>query len=157
MKPLLIIFACVLAFTRVFAQDQKKPMAAHTASSGHSSLVAVLEPKTRKAWKDYKDRNKQAFAAILAPGYLAVTNEAEGIFGRDTELSEMDHFTLAKFDLKNFKVISLGSSSALVTYNAEYNGTYDKSPVNIKTVYGEVWTKIGNDWKLLWTQETKLK
>lgn len=157
MKPLLIVFTCVLAFARVFAQDQKKPMAAHTASAGHSSLAAVLEPKTRKAWEDYKNRNKQAFAAILAPGYLAVTNEADGIFGADTELSEMDHFTVAKFDLKNFKVIPLGSSSALVTYNAEYSGTYDKSPVNIKTVYGEVWTKIGNDWKVLWTQETKLK
>lgn len=157
MKSLLMILTCVLAFTGAFAQDQKKPMTAHTVSADHSSLTAVLEPKTRKAWEDYKNRNKQAFAAILAPGYLAVTNEAEGIFGRDTELSEMDHFTLAKYDLTSFKVITLGSSAALVTYRADYSGTYDKSPVNIKTLYGEVWTKIGNDWKLLWTQETKLK
>lgn len=156
MKSLLVCFVCLFVFTSAFAQDQKKPMAAKTASAAHSTLAAVLEPKTRKAWEDYKNRNKEAFAAILAPGYSAVTNEADGIFGKDTELSEMDHFTLAKYDLKDFKVRPLGSA-ALVTYTAEYSGSYDNSPVNIKTAYGEVWTKSGNDWKLLWTQETKLK
>lgn len=157
MKSLLISLACLFVFATASAQDQKKPMAAKTASGAHSSLAAVLEPKTRKAWEDYKDRSKEAFAAILAPGYAAVTNEADGIFGKDTELSEMNHFTLAKYDLKDFKVSPLGSSAALVTYTAEYSGSYDNAPINIKTAYGEVWTKVGNDWKLLWTQETKLK
>jgi hypothetical protein len=132
-------------------------MAGKPASAAHSGVAGVLEAKTRKAWEDYKNRNKQAFAAILAPDYSAVTNEAEGIFGKDTELSEMDHFALAKYDLRDLKVRALGNSAALVTYNAEYSGTYDNSPVNIKTAYGEVWTKVGSDWKLLWTQETKLK
>jgi hypothetical protein len=157
MKSLLISIACLLLFNTCFAQAQKKPISAKAASGSHSSLAAVLESKTRKAWEDYKNRKKEAFAAILAPGFSEVTNEADGIFGKDTELSEMDHFALAKYDLKDFKVRPLGNSAALVTYNAEYSGSYDNSPVNIKTVYGEVWTKIGGGWKLLWTQETKLK
>jgi hypothetical protein len=39
----------------------------------------------------------------------------------------------------------------------QYGGTYDEVPPQMKAVYGEVWIKVDNDWKLLWVQETKLK
>jgi len=117
----------------------------------------ALEAKVRKSWEDYKNRDKKAFAASLAPDFSEVTDGSEGTFGKDTELSEMDHFTLAHYELSNFKVRLLGSTAALVTYSAQYDGTYDKQPLNMKTVYGEVWVKSGTSWKQLWAQETKLK
>jgi len=134
----------------------------HKASSGKSpakapSAAAALEAKVRKSWEDYKNRNKKAFAADLAPDFSEVTDGADGIFGKDTELSEMDHFTLAHYTLSNFKVRALGSTAALVNYAAQYDGTYDNSPLNMKTVYGEVWIKSGTEWKQLWVQETKVK
>jgi hypothetical protein len=69
----------------------------------------------------------------------------------------MDHFNLAQYELNDFKARSIGSTGALVTYTAEYSGSYDNTPLKMKTVYGEVWVKSGNDWKQLWVQETKLK
>ena len=44
-----------------------------------------------------------------------------------------------------------------MTYAAEYSGNYGNAPIQMKAIYGEVWLKIGSDWKLLWVQETKLK
>jgi len=157
MRKILTSFACLVLLAYASAQQQKKSTHAKTKSAQTSSLGAILEPKIRKSWEDYKNRNKQAFAASLAPDFSEVTDGADGIFGKDTELSEMDHFNLAQYELKDFKARSIGSTGALVTYTAEYSGSYDNTPLKMKTVYGEVWVKSGNDWKQLWVQETKLK
>jgi len=157
MRKILTYFACLVLLASASAQQQKKSTHTKAKSAQTSSLGAILEPKIRKSWEDYKNRNKQAFAASLAPDFSEVTDGADGIFGKDTELSEMDHFNLAQYELKDFKARSIGSTGALVTYTAEYSGTYDKTPVNMKTVYSEVWVKSGSNWKQLWVQETKLK
>jgi hypothetical protein len=155
MSKIFTSVACLLILASASAQ-QKKSATAKTKSES-TSLAAVLEPKVRKTWEDFKNRKKEEFAASLADGFSQVTDGADGIFGKDAELSEMDHFTLAHYDVKDFKVRPLGSTAALATYTAEYSGTYDKTPVNMKTVYGEVWIKSGNEWKQLWVQETKIK
>jgi hypothetical protein len=155
MSKILISVACLLILASASAQ-QKKSVPTKTKSET-SSLAAVLEPKVRKSWEDYKNRRKEEFAASLADGFSEVTDGADGIFGKDTELSEMDHFNLAQYDLKDFKVKPIGSAGALVTYTAEYSGSYDNAPLKMKTVYGEVWVKTGSNWKQLWAQETKTK
>jgi hypothetical protein len=126
-------------------------------SRQNSAQASLLEGKIRKAWDDYKKRDKQSFSTILAPGFGEVTNDAEGIFGKDTELSEMDQFHLAKYELKDFHSRAAGRDAVVMTYTAEYSGTYANSPIQMKAVYGEVWVKSGSDWKLLWVQETKIK
>jgi hypothetical protein len=155
LSKILISVICLLILASASAQQKKS--APTKTKSGSTSLAAVLEPKVRKSWEDYKNRNKQAFAASLADAFSEVTDGADGIFGKDTELSEMDHFSLAQYDLKDFKVKPIGSTGALVTYTAEYSGSYDNAPLKMKTVYGEVWIKTGSNWKQLWVQETKIK
>jgi hypothetical protein len=156
MRKILTSVACLLLLGSSSAQQKNAP-AAKTKSAQAASLGAVLEPKVRKSWEDYKNRNKEAFAASLSNNFAEVTDGADGIFGKDTELSEMDHFNLAQYELKDFKARSIGSTGALVTYTAEYSGSYDNTPLKMKTVYGEVWVRSGSDWKQLWVQETKIK
>jgi len=156
MSKILIFVACLLILASASAQ-QKTSTTAKTKSAETSSLAATLEPKVRKSWEDYRNRRKEEFAASLADGFSEVTDGADGIFGKDTELSEMDHFTLAHYDLKDFKVKPMGGAGALVTYTAQYSGSYDNAPLKMKTVYGEVWIKTGSNWKQLWVQETKIK
>jgi hypothetical protein len=86
-----------------------------------------------------------------------VTNDADGIFDKKTELAEMDNFNLSHYELKDFKRRPIGNAAALMTYTAEYSGSYANKPIQMKAIYGEVWIKAGGDWKLLWVQETKLK
>jgi hypothetical protein len=157
MKRTLTSFVCLLMLAAASAQEQKKSAPATPASHEDASAVKVLEAKIRKAWEDYKNRNKEAFAAILANGFAEVTNDADGIFGKEAELAEMDQFNLLHYELRDFKLRPVGNGGAVMTYTAEYSGTYANAPIQMKAIYGEVWLKVGRDWKLLWVQETKLK
>ena len=152
MNRILILSVCLLLGLTVSAYGQSKP--AHAANG---SAASVLEAKIQKAWEDYKQRDKKAFAAILAEDFAEVTNDAPGIFGKDTEFEEMDHFNLSHFVLTDFKFRPVGDSGAVMTYIAEYSGSYENAPLQMKAAYGEVWVKTASDWKLLWVQETKLK
>lgn len=157
MQPILTTVVCFLMLATASARGQEKSTPPKPPSTGHPSDAKILEAKIRKAWEDYKKRDKQAFAAILADGFAEVTNDADGIFGKDEELAEMDRFNLAHYELKDFNLKSVGGVGALMTYSAEYSGAYDNSPIEMKAIYGEVWVKAGRDWKLLWVQETKVK
>lgn len=157
MTRILLAGAFVLLVVAASAQEEKKSASAQLQAAASNATAKALETKIRKSWEDYKKRDKKAFSAILADDFAEVTNDAEGIFGKDTELSEMDHFNLAHYELRDFKLRPVGNSGAVITYTAEYGGTYDNTPVQMKTVYGEVWVKSGNDWKQLWVQETKVK
>jgi len=152
-KRALIVFLA-LGFLGVGSGHTASAQSGSSQSSAQSSL---LEGKIRKAWDDYKKRDKASFSDTLAPDFGEVTNDAEGIFGKDTELSEMDQFNLAKYELKDFHLRAAGRDAVVMTYTAEYGGTYANSPIQMKAIYGEVWVKSGGDWKLLWVQETKIK
>lgn len=157
MSRIRITLACVLLLVAGAAHAQKKSTTSKPASAANRSSESVLEAKIRKAWTDYKNRDKKAFAAILADGFGEVTNDADGIADKNAEVAEMDHFNLSHFDLKDFKLRPVGAAGAVMTYIAEYGGTYDEASLQMKALYGEVWIKVGKDWKLLWVQETKLK
>jgi hypothetical protein len=151
MKRTLTSIACLLMLVTSFAQEKK------SAPAKPAPEATVLEAKIRKAWEDYKNRKKDAFAAILANDFAEVTNDADGIFGKETELAEMDRFNLSHYELRDFKLRPVGNGGAVMTYTAEYSGTYGNEPLQMKAIYGEVWVKVGRVWKLLWVQETKLK
>jgi len=149
MRATLISAVCILLFASASAQS-KKP------ETPTGPPAKALEAKVRKAWEDYKNRNKDGFAAILAEGFREMEEES-GFTDKKTILDQMDQFELTQYTLKDFDVRPVGSGGALITYLAEYTGKYEGKPVQSKTVYGEVWTKHGNDWKLLYVQETNVK
>lgn len=51
----------------------------------------------------------------------------------------------------------LAPNMALVTYIAEYEGKSGGENSKAKSVFGEVWTHAGGDWKCLYMQETYMK
>jgi hypothetical protein len=105
MKRTLTSIAFPLILVTSFAQEKK------SAPAKLAPEATVLETKIRKAWEDYKNRNEGAFAAILADGFAEVTNDADGIFGKETELAEMDRFNLSHYDLRDFKLRRLATAA----------------------------------------------
>lgn len=157
MKSMMIVLVCLSVLLMGSAQEPKKAATPKMKSGENSSNAGAVEAKIRKAWEDYKKKDKAAFAASLADGFAQVTNDADGIIGKDEELADMDNFNLTHFELKDFKFRPVGNAGGVMTYTAQYDGTYQKEPVKMRAVYGEVWVKAGGGWKLLWAQETKLK
>jgi hypothetical protein len=157
MKRMLTWIACLLMLVTASAQEAKKAAPEKSVHAENGATAKVLEGKIRKAWEDYKKKDKKAFAAALADGFQTMSNEAEGPIDKNTELAEMDKFNVEKFELKDFKMRPAGKGASVMTYTVEYSGTYEKESINMKALYGEVWVETAGAWKLLWEQETKLK
>jgi steroid delta-isomerase-like uncharacterized protein len=126
-------------------------------SQGVATGLDVLEAKVRKAWEDFKNKNKSGFAAILADGFQEAEDDGGGFRDQQTEVAEIDQFNLSQYTLKDFNIEPIGADGALVKYLGEYSGTVAGQHVDGKSAWGEVWVRRGDDWKLLHVQETKVK
>jgi hypothetical protein len=82
---------------------------------------------------------------------------SNGFADKKAILEEIDKFELSQYTLKDFETRPIGADAALVTYIAEYSGKFAGEPLQSKAAYGELWTKHGNEWKLLYVQETRVK
>ena len=148
MKSISIAMVCVVMLAAASAQSSKQ----HAAPP-----AKALEAKVRKAWEDYKNKNKDGFAAILADGFREVEEGGTGFADKKAVVDGIDQFDISQYTLKDFDVKAIGSNGALITYVAEYSGKYAGEPRHSKTAYGEVWTKHGNEWKAIYAQETNVK
>jgi hypothetical protein len=111
----------------------------------------------RKLWEAFKNKDKKTLAALL-DNRFSQFEEGLSTFGdKKTEVNAVDDFELVNYTLSDFTVKSLGPNSALVTYIAQYEGKSGGQSSKAKSVFGEVWTRMGGDWKALYMQETYVK
>jgi hypothetical protein len=150
MKTIILSVACFLLLASAPAQERE-----HGAAS--TADATVLEAKVRKVWEDFKTKNKKSVAAILADGFRELEEDGNGFGDKTALLAMIDEYELNSYSLKDFRVRPLGKDSALVTYLAHYEGKAGGQPIQANTGYGEVWVSQGNDWKLLYVQETNVK
>ena len=150
MKIIVIAVACSLLLTTV-AAAQEKPHTKSTASA------PALEAKVRKVWEDFKNKNKDSLGAALADDLRVVEEGTDGFGDKNTDLATVDDLELISYTLKDFTVKSLGPRAALVTYVAHYESNYKGQAAKAASVFGEVWTHEGNDWKALYVQETYIQ
>ena|SRR5215469_2550483 len=127
-------------------------------NSPHGTVSSeMLEAKVRKAWEDIKSKNKDAFAAILTEDSRIVDEDGLGFRDKKSNVEEIDQLNIEQYTLSNFTVKRIGASGALVTYIAEYSGTYSGQVTHAKEVFGEVWVRSGTQWKCRYVQGTTVK
>jgi hypothetical protein len=146
-----VTVAVCLMFAVIVAVAQERDKAAPT------SEAAVLEAKVRQVWADFKNKNKDGLAAVLADDFRELEEDGAGFGDRKAEIAMVDGFDISTYTLKDFRVRMLGKDSALVNYAAHYEGKADGQPIQSNTAYGEVWVRQGNAWRLLYAQETNVK
>ena len=150
MKIIVMAVACWILLTTVVAA-QEKPATNATASA------SALEAKVRKVWQDFKNKNKESLGAALDDGFRVVEEGTNGFGDKKTDISTVDELELISYTLTDFTVKPLGSRAALVTYVAHYESKSGGQTAKANSVFGEVWTREGNDWKALYVQETYLQ
>ncbi|HEY3618715.1 MAG TPA: nuclear transport factor 2 family protein [Candidatus Sulfotelmatobacter sp.] len=121
------------------------------------NAAPALEPKIRKVWEDFKNKNKDALAAALSDEFREVEEGGSGFGDKKAEIAMVDDFEISTYTLKDFKVRPLGTHAALVTYLAHYEGKSGGQPSKSDSAFGEVWVHEGKDWKALYVQETAVK
>jgi hypothetical protein len=150
MKIIVMAVACCLLVTTVVAA-QEKPAANATASASD------LEAKVRKVWEDFKNKNKGSLGAALDDGFRVVEEGTNGFGDKKTDISTVDELELIRYTLNDFTVKPLGPRAVLVTYVAHYESKSGGQATKANSVFGEVWTREGNDWKALYVQETYIQ
>jgi hypothetical protein len=151
MKMILTAVACFLLLTTAATSQEKQQAAKSTPNA------PALEPKVRKVWEDFKNKNKESLGAALADGFRMVEEGTSGFGDKKTDLATVDELELIRYTLKDFTVKSLGPRAALVTYVAHYESKSGGQVAKADSIFGEVWTHEGNDWKALYLQETYIQ
>jgi hypothetical protein len=142
--------ACVLMITAL-------PASAQQQSQMHGGIDSVLESKVRKAWEDYKTKNKSDLASMLADDFRIIEDGDTAFADKKADVEEVDTLNVRDYNLSNFTVTPIGKDGALVTYFAEFTMMPSGQEMHGKMVYSEVWVKRGTDWKAIYAQGTALK
>lgn len=116
-----------------------------------------VESHVRRLWAAFKNKDKATLSELL-DDHFRMFEEGLSTFGdKKAEVNGPEEFELLNYTLSDFTVKPIGPNSALVTYVAQYEGKSGGETQKAKSVFGEVWTRAGDHWKVLYLQETYIK
>lgn len=149
MKQTLLAVAMLLL--AVSAPAQQKP------DSKTDAGKASVEARIRKLWAAFQKKDKTTLSSLIDNDFRQFEEGLTTFGDKKTEVNAVDEYDLLKFNLTDFTVKPLAANMALVTYIADYEGKTGGEVAKAKSVFGEVWTRSGGEWKCLYMQETYVK
>lgn len=144
MQKMMIAVAVLLSsFTSAATAQEKQP--------------APLETQVRKLWQAFKDKDKATLSGLIDDQFRQFEEGMSTFADKKAEVNAVDEYDLLSYTLSDFTVRPLGSNAKLVTYSAQYEGKSGGETQKAKSVFGEVWIRTGNQWKVSYMQETYVK
>ena len=122
-----------------------------------SPLEGLLAAKVKAEWEAFKNKDKKAYADLLAEDFVAVEDDNQGMRDKRAASGEIDRSVVNSYNLFALKVLPLNDTAALVTY--ELTMLFPpKATVRFKRVLvSELWLKREGHWKLRYYQETHVR
>lgn len=151
MREMGIAIALLLSFVGTAAPQAKQQPAAPKAAS------PPLEANVRKLWEAFKNKDKATLSSLIDDNFRMFEEGLSTFADKKAEVNAPDEYELLSYTLSDFTVKPLGLNTALVTYRAQYEGKSGGEIAKGNSIFGEVWTRSGNDWKVLYLQETYIK
>lgn len=125
--------------------------------SADSGLKDMFQAKVKTEWEALKNKDKKAYAELLADDYEGVEVDGQGERTKLQALNELANGNVSNYTLWGFKLIPLGPDAAFVIYEVTLQFP-PKSVVRFSRVYiTELWVKRAGQWKELHYQETHVK
>lgn len=155
-------FACIAGLTGLaWAQQPTMPTQFGEGKPGKlsaaSSLNDVFQAKIKDEWEALKNKDKKAYAELLAYDYQGVEVDGRGERNKIQALNELAETNVFNYSLFGFKLMPLGSDSAFVIYEVTMQFP-PRAQVRYSRVYiSELWVKRAGQWKELHYQETHVK
>lgn len=117
----------------------------------------MFEAKIKAEWEAIKNKDKKAYAELLADDYEGVEVDGKGERTKTQALIELADTNVANYTLWGYKLIPLGPDAAFVIYESTIQFP-PRSVVRFSRVYiTELWVKRSGQWKELHYQETHVK
>jgi uncharacterized protein (TIGR02246 family) len=157
------VFACVAGLTALALAQQPAmaPKSSESRQSGSlsadSGLKDMFEAKVKVEWEALKNKDRKAYAELLADDYEGVEVDGRGERNKIQTLNELADENVYNYTLWGVKLIPLGPDAALVIYEVTMQFP-PKAQVRYSRVYiTELWVKRDGQWKELHYQETHVK
>jgi hypothetical protein len=149
-RTLTAVAVLMLSFASAVVAQEKQTTTAKTATP-------PVEANVRKLWEAFKNKDKTTLSSLIDDQFR-MFEEGLSTFGdKKAEVNAPDEYELLSYTLSDFTVKPLGPNTALVTYRAQYEGKSGGEIAKGNSIFGEVWTRSGNNWKALYLQETYIK
>ena len=116
-----------------------------------------IEANVRKLWEAFKNKDKATLSSLIDDQFRMFEEGLSTFADKKAEVNAPDEYELLSYMLSDFTVKPLGPNTALVTYRAQYEGKSGGEIAKGNSIFGEVWTRSGNEWKALYLQETYIK
>lgn len=127
------------------------------AGEAGSPLAALLETNVKTEWEAFKNKDKAAYAGLLADDFAAVEDDNQGMRNRDAAAAEVDRSVVSRYYLFALRVLPLDTNAALVTYELTMQFP-PTAAVRLKRVLvSELWLKRDKQWKMRYYQETRVR
>jgi len=127
---------------------------ASPAKSGKSaSNESAINDLEKSAWEAYKNKQADAFKALLSKDYCGVY--ADGVKTLDREVADMAKTDLRDYSFADVKVTFPHAKVAVITYKATQHATSGGQDVSGTYNSGSVWIKQGGKWVGVFHTETK--
>jgi hypothetical protein len=147
-----------------FALAQTPPIPDHPGetrkaggTSSDSALKEMFEAKVKGEWEAFKNKDKKAYAELLADDYQGVEVDGRGERAKNQAVNELAEQNVFNYSLWGFRLIPLGPDAALVIYESTIQFP-PKAQVRYSRVYiSELWVKRTGAWKEVHYQETHVK
>ncbi|MFZ0803507.1 MAG: nuclear transport factor 2 family protein [Terriglobales bacterium] len=150
---------CLASFV-VAQSSAAKPEAGDVhkvSATGEVGLKDLFQSKIKVEWDALKNKDKQAYGALLADDYEGVEVDGQGERTKLQAINEMAETNVFNYTLWGYKLIPLGPDAAFVIYEVTMQFP-PKSVVRFSRVYiTELWVKRAGEWKELHYQETHVK
>jgi hypothetical protein len=152
MKVVLIAVAILISLCGVVTAQESRP-----AKTTHIAGKPPIEANVRKLWEAFKNKDKTTLSNLLDDNFRMFEEGLATFADKKAEVNAVDDYDLLSYALNDFTVKSTSPNTAVVTYIAEYEGKSGGQIAKAKSVFGEVWIRVGNEWKDLYLQETYVK
>jgi len=117
----------------------------------------MFESKIKVEWEALKNKDKKAYAELLADDYQGVEVDGRGERNKIQAVNELTGENVFNYTLWGYKLIPLGADAALVIYESTIQFP-PTAQIRYSRVYiSEVWVKRAGQWKELHYQETRVK
>ena len=150
MRRALAAIVVLLSFASAAVAQEKQTAAAKDATP-------PIEARVRKLWDSFKNKDKAALSSLIDDQFRMFEEGLSTFADKKAEVNAPDEYELLSYTLSDFTVKPLGPNSALVTYRAQYEGKSGGEIAKGNSIFGEVWTRSADSWKVLYLQETYIK
>lgn len=153
-----------LAVVTAVALAQQPAVTSKTGETRQSSNASadtaakdLLEAKVKAEWEALKNKDRKAYAELLADDYQGVEVDGRGERNKIQSLNELAAENIYNYTLSAVNVAPLGPDAAMVIYEVTMQFP-PKAQVRYTRVYiTEIWVRRAGQWKELHYQETHVK